>query len=156
VSRIDLPTYAFDEGLEGACFGGHVAIIDRMIAFGARNYDKGLVMACYGGHRNIVNMMISLGGKTPHVLEYCVSSISDISLFIFVIQMGRHKTYKVPRCCIPILLDHNMDNKIDAEHEDAMAFFIMQRRKKCTAIKHLQLLPRDVIKYVLLPYVSHQ
>ena len=50
-----------DDGLIGACYGGHQDIIELMIDKGADDWDYGLVSACYGGHIEIVKLMIMKG-----------------------------------------------------------------------------------------------
>ena len=51
----------WDDGLEGACKGGHMNIVKFMIEKGANNWNSGLYGACYGGHINIINLMIEKG-----------------------------------------------------------------------------------------------
>lgn len=51
----------FDYGLEGACRGGHLNIIEEMIQQGAINWDKGFIGACRGEHLSIMDDMITRG-----------------------------------------------------------------------------------------------
>src|SRR3989344_808640 len=45
-------------GLNYACKGGHLDIVNLMINKGVKNWNYGLEGACVGGHLNIVNLMI--------------------------------------------------------------------------------------------------
>jgi len=53
----------WDWGLREACRGGHMAIIELMIAKGANNWNWGLCGACRGGHMAIVELMIAKGAN---------------------------------------------------------------------------------------------
>lgn len=48
----------WNDGLYGACRGGHITIVRLMIGKGATNVDWGLNRACEGGHMDIVHLMI--------------------------------------------------------------------------------------------------
>jgi len=50
-----------NDGLWGACEGGHIAIVNLMIANGADNWNGGLSGACRGGHVDLANLMIAKG-----------------------------------------------------------------------------------------------
>lgn len=52
---------AWEWGLAGACEGGHLAIIDLMIANGAKYWDGGMRCACSGGQLEIAKLMIAKG-----------------------------------------------------------------------------------------------
>ena len=52
-----------NDGLPGACQGGHIDIVDLMINNGATEWNNGLNRACFGGHRNIVERMIEKGAN---------------------------------------------------------------------------------------------
>lgn len=52
-----------NNGLEGACRGGHQDIAQLMIDYGARDFNLGLYEACRGGHFDLVNMMINCGAN---------------------------------------------------------------------------------------------
>jgi hypothetical protein len=53
----------WDNGLCGACEGGHLAIVDLAIANGAGAWNDGLRHACLGGKRDAANRMISCGAS---------------------------------------------------------------------------------------------
>jgi ankyrin repeat protein len=46
-----------DDGLQGACAGGHMKIVRLMLSFGATRYDMGLGAAWSHGHTKIADMM---------------------------------------------------------------------------------------------------
>jgi ankyrin repeat protein len=48
-------------GLYGACRGGHLDIVDLVIALGATDYDWGLHLACQRGHLDIALLLINKG-----------------------------------------------------------------------------------------------
>ncbi len=50
-------------GLEGACKGGHLDIIELMIEKGAKDWNWGLEGACEGGHLDIIKLMIKKGAE---------------------------------------------------------------------------------------------
>lgn len=52
-----------NDGLAGACKGGHMDMIELMISRGANNWTRALHNACEGGHMDIVKLMISKGGE---------------------------------------------------------------------------------------------
>ena len=52
-----------NDGLWGACEGGHIAIVNLMIANGADNWNGGLSGACGGGHADFANLMIAKGAN---------------------------------------------------------------------------------------------
>lgn len=51
----------FNEGLRGACEGGHISVVELVVAYGADDWDGGLEEACKRCHLDIVNMMIRYG-----------------------------------------------------------------------------------------------
>jgi len=51
----------FNQGLWGACHGGHKEIVELMCDYGATNFDKGLGGACEGGRKEMAELMISRG-----------------------------------------------------------------------------------------------
>ena len=56
-------SYDINIGLKFACRGGHIDIVNLMIAKGANNWNYGLRHACRGGHIDIVNLMIAKGAN---------------------------------------------------------------------------------------------
>jgi len=50
-----------NQGLFGACCGGHLDIIKLLLELDATNFNSGFDGACKGGFMNIINMMIELG-----------------------------------------------------------------------------------------------
>lgn len=50
-------------GLEDACFGGHMDIINLMISKGANNWNSGLEEACWHGNQTLIRLMIEKGAQ---------------------------------------------------------------------------------------------
>ena len=50
-----------NNGLDGACYGGYLELVELMISKGADDWTLGLYRACEGGHLKIVELMISKG-----------------------------------------------------------------------------------------------
>ena len=53
-----------NEGLSGACRGGHTKLVEILITKGATNFDGGLYEACEGGHMPLVELMITEGATS--------------------------------------------------------------------------------------------
>ena len=64
----------WDDGLSGACQGGHRDLAEFMIEKGANNWNWGLDAACYGGHRDFAEWMIEKGATQ---CNYCSKSIEQ-------------------------------------------------------------------------------
>ncbi len=56
-----------DDGLFGACHGGHYEIAQLMIANGARSMTEGLLVAAENGHSHIARLM-SANGACCHAI----------------------------------------------------------------------------------------
>jgi hypothetical protein len=52
-----------DEGLMGACKGGHQRVVELMIEKGANYWNLGLNGACEGGKQSLVELMIEKGAN---------------------------------------------------------------------------------------------
>lgn len=52
----------WNNGLRGACMGGHLDIAELMISKGANNWNDGLYEACSEGHIDLAKLMMSKGG----------------------------------------------------------------------------------------------
>ena len=58
---LEIPVNIINDGLYGACLGGHIELVNLMISRGADDWNNGLSGACRGGHIELVNLMISRG-----------------------------------------------------------------------------------------------
>ena len=56
----------WDDGLEGACRGGHIDMVKLMIEKGVKYWNCGLHIACKGGHMDIVKLLIESGVVKCH------------------------------------------------------------------------------------------
>jgi len=50
-------------GLQGACKGGHMDLVQLMIDKGANNWNEGLLASCLGGHKDLAQFMIDKGAN---------------------------------------------------------------------------------------------
>jgi ankyrin repeat protein len=66
---IEKGAYDWNQGLRGACYGGHREIVDLMIEKGANDWNEGLCCACRYGHREIVDLMIEKGATYLNYLK---------------------------------------------------------------------------------------
>lgn len=88
----------FDCGLNGACQGGHLDIIDLMISKSIDTeviYNWGLQGACEGGHRDIIDLMISKGANSFNDgLDYAsYMGHEDIVNFMIVNGATNYRNY---------------------------------------------------------------
>ena len=60
-SMIEKGAIRWNEGLEGACQSGYPHLVNFMIEKGATDFNSGLASACRGGHLRLVNLMIEKG-----------------------------------------------------------------------------------------------
>ena len=81
----------FNYGLEKACQGGNITIIDKMIEIGATDWDVGFHGACLGGHTDIIKLMLDRGvttGGFERTLETIVKiDASDTFAYLY----GQHR-----------------------------------------------------------------
>lgn len=64
IININTHSISVNKGLIAACSGGHLAIVELMIAKGAKGvktFNKGLIAACSEGHLKIAKLMIAQG-----------------------------------------------------------------------------------------------
>ena len=61
-------------GFRGACYGGHMNIVQLMIEKGANQWNYVLYAACKGGHMNIIKLMIEKGANECH---WCWKSMKE-------------------------------------------------------------------------------
>tara|TARA_R100001163_G_C5068064_1_gene207783 strand:- start:5101 stop:5694 length:594 start_codon:yes stop_codon:yes gene_type:complete len=54
-----LPNKNADDGLSGACEGGHLTIAKKMIDLGVNNFGSAFCCACRGGHLDMVKFILS-------------------------------------------------------------------------------------------------
>ena len=64
----------WNDGLQGACMGGHMDIIQLMINQGANNWDEGFYYACERGYTDIIQLMINKGATE---CTWCNKSIEE-------------------------------------------------------------------------------
>ncbi len=75
-------------GLQGACIGGHLKIVNIMIEKGANNWNWGLYNACMGGNLNIVNLMIKMGANDWNLGLTGASKGGNLNLVNLMIERG--------------------------------------------------------------------
>ncbi len=69
-----------DDGLAGACFGGHIKIINLIMEKGATNFDRGLASGCQGGQKKIIELLISKGANNFNwgLVQACLNGYIEI------------------------------------------------------------------------------
>lgn len=78
----------WDDGLLGACRGGHIDIIKLMIEKGANNWNWGLFGACRGGHIDIVKLMIEKGVNNWNLGLFGACCGGHIDIIKLMIEKG--------------------------------------------------------------------
>lgn len=68
-------------GLYAASIGGHINIVDMMLARGATNLNDALYLACESDHLNIINLLISKGAN--NLIRACRFGNIDIVKIMF-------------------------------------------------------------------------
>lgn len=69
---------ANNECLLQACSGGHVSMVQRLLAAGARGLPAGFEAACREGNMNIVNMLIASGAlEIPFAMHFAMCKACD-------------------------------------------------------------------------------
>ena len=64
ISKSNVPKHLWHSGLEGACFGGQLKLMQDIISRGlSTDWESGLYGACLGGQLEIADLMLSKGAK---------------------------------------------------------------------------------------------
>ncbi len=78
----------WNNGLYGACLGGHESIIKLMIENGANHWNSGLHYACSGGNISIVKLMIVKGANDWNCGLYYACLAGNKSIVKLMIDKG--------------------------------------------------------------------
>lgn len=84
-------------GLRGACEGGHIDIVRKMISKGANDWNEALCCACEGGHLELAQMMIDKGADVNYGLQGACFS-NHLELIQMMIDNGANKWNKGLLC----------------------------------------------------------
>ena len=76
-----------NQGLMGACQGGHHDLVDMLIRQGADDWDRGLRGACLGHQQAMITLMLHQGADLNQGLKSACES-GDQSLIEFMIKQG--------------------------------------------------------------------
>jgi hypothetical protein len=68
----------WDWGLQGACRGGHMGLVQLMIKKGAKWWNGGFAGACQYGHLDLVRLMIEKGATSFDVSNRYPSNVNKI------------------------------------------------------------------------------
>lgn len=82
----------WDYGLRGACFGGHLDIVNLAILNGATELSSGLRNACYNGHFEIARFLISKGANNLNLALYDACYSGNIKLVKLMISKIKGNT----------------------------------------------------------------
>lgn len=112
LSRDDL-----NDGLQGACSGGHIEIVKLFFSRGADDLNGGLIIACNRSHRNIVDFLVQKGANDFYrgLRAVCCWG-GDIEIAKLMIELGRINNKQAWNKC---LKDACM-----CEYEDIAEFMI--------------------------------
>ena len=88
ITKFRYPKEWSNDGLYGACLGGHRDLVDLMIEKGADNWNWGLYSACLGGHRDLTVLMISKGANHWNLGLYYACQGGHRNLVDLMIQKG--------------------------------------------------------------------
>ncbi len=93
----------YNEGLFGACKGGHIKIVELMMEKGVTSFDKGLSAACKGGYTEIVKLIIENGAKDLDLNDALYSAC-----------------YSGNETLVNIITQHSVDNKINIDMNNGL------------------------------------
>jgi len=85
---LDLGENDYDEGLAGACRGGHLNIVNMMLSLGANDYNEAFIGACLFGHIKIVKMMIGLGANDYNAALYWACFLKYDTIVKMLLELG--------------------------------------------------------------------
>ncbi len=77
-----------NQGLRGACAGGHMALVMLMIEKGADDWNGGLHEACFMGHVALIELMIAKGADNLNNGLYAVCRGEHAELIPFMMERG--------------------------------------------------------------------
>lgn len=78
----------WNKGLEGACEGGYMDIVHMMCSKGATNYNSGLFRACLGGYMNAVKYMLHKGAHDYNSGIYGACAGGHMNIFNMMVSLG--------------------------------------------------------------------
>jgi hypothetical protein len=80
------------KGLEGACYGGHMKLVELMIEMGASggdmDFDRGLESACFSGQKEMVEFMIERGAKNLNYGLEIACCVNNKEIALLMIEKG--------------------------------------------------------------------
>lgn len=79
---------AWNDGLYGACEGGHVNLVNLAIENGANDLEGGLLYSCVGGHVNTVNLMIEKGANNWNSVLFYACQSGNMDIVNIIIKNG--------------------------------------------------------------------
>lgn len=76
-------------GLYGACYGGHIELINLLIEHGANNWDYGLMGACEGGRYDVIFMMTARGASNFNMALDGACASGNIDVINIILTSNR-------------------------------------------------------------------
>jgi hypothetical protein len=83
-----LSTLYLDDGLDGACEGGHYELVRLLIDRGVNNWNRGLYGACRGGRLDFANLMVANGANHWDAGLYLACRQNHQELAKLMVQKG--------------------------------------------------------------------
>ena len=88
ISNDEITSNNVDNGLYGACIGGHLELANLMIENGATDFDIGLECACQGGHLDLANLLIAKGATDFDNGLACACKGGKVTLMTLMVEKG--------------------------------------------------------------------
>jgi ankyrin repeat protein len=89
----NLRIYYYNSGLLGACCGGHIDIVKKMLSLGANVINYGLKYACMGGHMPIIKLMLQLNPSEYDSGMYAACKYGHINAVKYLLQYYNHQKH---------------------------------------------------------------
>ncbi len=105
-------------GFYGACQGGYLNLVNKMIEKGADNWDEGLDFACLSGNLDIVNLMIEKGADDWNYGFSGACKGGNLNIVNLMIEKGAYDwNYGLSRACrggnldiVNLMIEKGADN----------------------------------------------
>lgn len=146
-------------GFDRSCQNGHIDIAKTLIDAGA-DVDAGLVAACKGGHMQLVELMIAKGAiavNTGLKVACGTGWITRDSIVKLLILKGAVDVYFLKITQLIYLLNNGVPEEKLKKHID-MEFLISQRNVVINKIKSLLdgIMYEDLLRHVVVKYIPFQ
>ena len=135
-------------GLQGACQGGNVSIVEFIIKKGASQWNFGLQGACCGGHMHLVELMIKKGAKHLNNGLYYASIGGHVPIIHFLIQKGADSFCDAPLSTdviLTLLSDGLTRKQLSTVHDIHTIFRDLDLLNQTIHAEIFAILPKDLV-----------